>query len=99
MPTRKGVEYKSGELEIILSLVPTLANIRHLSKLLDRSPEAIKIVYRIAYDHTPFGKNADIQVAKILAAKKSIGIDIGRKTGGQVTSKKTTIQNIDDSTL
>jgi hypothetical protein len=79
MPSRKGAEYKDGELETILSLVPTVENIKRLSKLLDRSEDAIKIVYQFAYGHSPFGKNADIQEQKIIAAKNAVGIAIGRK--------------------
>ena len=62
---RKGHEYSEGELEIILSLVPTSTNIKWLSKLLQRSESAIEVVYKIAYGHGPFGDNADIQEKKI----------------------------------
>ncbi len=79
MPDRKNKPYKDGELEVILSAAPTEANIKWLSKLLDRSPAAIQIVYKIAYEHGPFAKSADIQQKKILAAKKRVGISIGRK--------------------
>ena len=79
MEARKGKQYKLGELETILSLAPTEQNITFLSQLLDRSPEAIQIVYKIAFEHGPFGKDADIQVEKILTAKKRVGIAIGRK--------------------
>ena len=80
MPDRKNKPYKDGELEVILSTAPTEANIKWLSKLLDRSPAAIQIVYKIAYEHGPFAKSADIQQKKILAAKKRVGISIGRKS-------------------
>lgn len=80
MTKRKGSEYKDGELEVILSMVPTEANIKWLSKLLERSPSAIQIVYKIAYEHGPFAKSANIQQKKILAAKKRVGISIGRKS-------------------
>lgn len=79
MTARKNAPYKSGELEVILSLVPTEKNIQHLSELLDRSEEAIKIVYRIAYEHGPFGERADIQEKKVIQAKTRVGIAIGRK--------------------
>jgi len=79
MGIRRNKPYKDGELEVILSLAPTEANINWLSLLLDRSEEAIKIVYRIAFEHGPFGRNADIQIRKIFAAKKRVGIAIGRK--------------------
>lgn len=77
MPDRKNAQYEPGELEVILSLLPTQANIKYLSKLLKRSEGAITIVYRIAYEKGTFGKNADIQVKKIIAAKKKVGIVVG----------------------
>ena len=79
MDGRKGKQYKVGELETILSMAPTERNIEFLAELLDRSPEAIEIVYKIAFEHGPFGKDADIQVEKIITAKKRVGIAIGRK--------------------
>ena len=39
---RKGAEYDKGELETILSLVPTKQNVKRLSQLLKRSEDAIK---------------------------------------------------------
>jgi hypothetical protein len=79
MSDRKGIEYKDGELEVILALSPTDLNIKNLSNLLDRTPDAIKLVYRIAFEHGPFAKEATSQENKILAAKKKLGISIGRK--------------------
>ncbi len=76
---RTNVQYKPGELEVILSLAPTKNNIAILSLLLDRSESAIEIVYKIAYECGPFGKNAGIQEQKIIQAKNRIGIKIGRK--------------------
>jgi len=84
MPSRKNSPYQAGELEVILSMAPTEDNIKWLSKLLERTPSAIEIVYKIAYEHGPFGKTADIQQQKILAAKKRVGITIGRKTKKKV---------------
>lgn len=77
MSTRKNSPYKDGELDIILSLVPTKANVERLSMLLDRSQKAIEIVYKIAYERGPFGEAAGIQKSKILAAKTRLGICIG----------------------
>jgi hypothetical protein len=75
---RKGVEYRRGELETILSLVPTDANISHLAALLDRSEDAIRIVYRMAY--TSFGrlrgKGGDIQREKIRTVCRRLHINI-----------------------
>lgn len=80
MASRKNAPYRAGELETILSMVPTADNIKWLSQLLERSEDAIKIVYRIAYEHGPFGKNADIQEKKVIEAKRRVGIAIGRKS-------------------
>lgn len=76
---RKNQPYRGGELEVILSLVPTVDNIDYLSQLLGRSVEAIEIVYRIAYENRDFGKGAKSQYSKIQAAKKKLGIAIGSK--------------------
>lgn len=78
MTKRKNEQYKPGELETILSLVPTKENISHLSTLLERSEKAITIVYRIAYQHGPFARSAGVQEKKVLAAKKKVGIALGR---------------------
>ena len=75
---RKGATYKDGELEVILSMAPTVQNIHWLSVLLERTPEAIGIVYKIAYEHGPFGKEAGVQEQKIIEAKERVGIAIGR---------------------
>ena len=79
-PNRKNEPYKAGELEVILSMAPTKANIKFLSTLLDRSESAIEIVYKLAYEHGPFGKDASVQEKKIQTAKARVGIAIGRKT-------------------
>lgn len=79
MVNRKNAPYKAGELETILSLAPTAANIKWLSTLLERSEDAIEIVYKIAFEHGPFGKEAGIQEKKVAEAKKRVGIKIGRK--------------------
>ena len=76
---RVGKPYKEGELEIILSLVPTNNNIKWLAKLLDRSEGAIRIVYKIAYEKGKFGTTADIQGKKIFETKKRLCIEIGGK--------------------
>ncbi len=79
MPARTGKPYKDGELEVVLSLAPTEANIYWLSKLLERSEKSIQIVYKIAFEHGPFGKDSGIQEKKIIEAKERIGLKIGRK--------------------
>ena len=79
MENRTNKPYKDGELETILSIAPTSANIKWLSILLERSEKAIEIVYKIAFEHGPFGQNANIQEIKIIEAKERVGIRIGRK--------------------
>ena len=88
MAARKNQPYRDGELETILSLAPTDSNIRWLSRLLERSEEAIEIVYKIAFGHGPFGKGADIQEQKITEAKKRVGIRLGRKQVRATTVQK-----------
>lgn len=80
MASRSSKPYAAGELETILSLAPTTKNIRHLAELLDRTPEAVRLVYRLAFEHGPFGRSAMAQQRKILAAKKRVGIATGRNT-------------------
>jgi hypothetical protein len=79
MTSRKSRPYLPGELEVILSMAPTTSNITYLSELLRRSRKAIEIVYKIAFEHGPFGKEAGTQETKVLAAKKRVGIAIGRR--------------------
>ena len=79
MSSRVGEVYKKGELEVILSLAPTKTNIQRLSELLDRSEDAIEFVYKIAFGIWNLDRKGGIQVKKILAAKKRVGIEIGRK--------------------
>lgn len=79
MSSRKNKSYADGELEVILNTVPTEANIHFLSKLLQRTPRSIEIVYQIAFQSGPFGRNDGIQVNKVLDAKRRVGIAIGRK--------------------
>ena len=75
---RKGLPYKDGELDVILSLAPTSDNIQRLSSLLERSEEAIEIVYPIAFEYGVFAKSAKAQQEKIMASKNRVGIRIGR---------------------
>ena len=69
MSNRKNHPYKPGELEVILRQAPTADNIRWMSLLLDRSEDAVEIVYKIAYQIGPFGIDDGVQTKKILAAK------------------------------
>jgi len=79
MESRKNKPYAPGELEVILSLAPTRNNIGYLSELLGRTEDAIEVVYKLAFEHGPFGKEAGIQMRKVLKAKRRVGIAIGRK--------------------
>lgn len=65
MPPRTNKPYRDGELEVILSLAPTHTNIKWLSVLLERTEEAIEIVYKIAFEHGPFAKQSGIQEKKV----------------------------------
>ena len=74
-PLRKGAQYHEGELDVILSLAPTDANVTNLARLLDRSEEAVRLVYRIAYGRLVPGKDKDkTQWRKIRSAMARIGI-------------------------
>ena len=75
---REGHPYDDGELEVVLSLAPTQKNIEFLSALLRRSERAIELIYKIAFEHGPFGKHAHAMERKVVAAKKRVGIRIGR---------------------
>lgn len=79
MFNRSGEPYKEGELEVILCLSPTKDHIKWLSILLERSPASIEVIYKIAFEHGPFGKDAGVQERKIIEAKQRVGIGIGRK--------------------
>lgn len=74
--TRSFARYRSGELEVILSTIPTHDNIRHLSEVLSRSEPAIRIVFRIAYGSGPFAQSAKAQRRKIAEAKRRLGLGI-----------------------
>lgn len=76
-PENKWRTYRDGELDLILSLVPTKANVARLASSLGRSKDAITIVFRMAY--TKFGRQRQgipiqIQRKKIAQAKKKAGI-------------------------
>ena len=64
---------------MILGLAPTRDHIRLLALVLERSEAAIRVVYKLAFEHGPFGRTAGIQEEKILAAKAQVGIEIGRR--------------------
>ena len=77
MQENKGTRYRKGELELILSLSPTKANIDRLATSLGRSAAAIEIVYRLAYQPGQrFGATAEAQRKKISKAKESLGLTL-----------------------
>jgi hypothetical protein len=94
MNSRSNQEYKEGELEVILSLPPTADNIHWLSKLLDRSTAAIEIVYKIAFEHGPFGRTSTAQQRKILEAKQRVGIGVERGKVSIAYHKNMQISNV-----
>jgi len=79
-PARKSRPFRDGELDVILSMVPTKDNIARLAMLLERSEDAIVVIYRKAYAHGDFTKSSKVMQKKILAAKKRLGIVLGRQT-------------------
>lgn len=93
MTQRKAQPYAPGELEVILSLIPTDENIGRLAALLGRTEDAISIVYRIAYERGKFARSADVQRRKIFEAKRTVGICIG---GGQPRRPRPTRGQRDD---
>src|SRR6478735_9003721 len=78
MPRKPSYEYREGELELILSLAPTSENLQRLAKVLGRSESALQLVYRAAFGHGVFPEGKAFN-RKVLAAKKTLGIDVGRK--------------------
>jgi hypothetical protein len=80
MPRTPSIEYRVGELELILSLAPTSENIQRLAKVLGRSESALHLVYRAAFGgHGAFPEGKAFN-RKVLAAKRVLGIVVGRKT-------------------
>jgi hypothetical protein len=79
MATRKNKPFKEGELELILSLTPTTQHIEWLSNVLERTPGAIEVIYRKAYGQGRFSAGDNIMQRKVDAAKKVVGLVLGRK--------------------
>lgn len=85
-PPRAFDRYYDEEIELILSVTPTYANVRILAKSLGRSEEAIWTIYELAYSRKwlkgqlkRFGPDQDNVMTKISRAKKKIGIIVGYK--------------------
>ena len=79
MPRTASRSYLDEELELILSLAPTRENLERLAKVLGRSESAVQLIYRAAYGHSAFPEGEAFN-RKVLAAKKALGIEMGRKT-------------------
>lgn len=78
--------YKQEEVNLILTLAPTHANVKNLAKSLGRSIDAIYTVYHLAYSSrwlkdtlSGMGDTQDNVATKIARAKKKHGIFIGHK--------------------
>ena len=78
--------YKQEEVNLILTLSPTHANVKNLAKSLRRSTDAIYTVYHLAYSGrwlkdtlNGMGDSQDNVATKIARAKKKLGIFIGHK--------------------
>ena len=76
--------YSQQEVNLILSLVPTYANVKNLAKSLSRSEDAIYMVYNYAYsskwlkrDLSEMDEHQNNVLTKIANAKKKYGIFIG----------------------
>ncbi|MEX1254217.1 MAG: hypothetical protein WEE64_07740 [Dehalococcoidia bacterium] len=76
--------YTRGEIELVLSLVPTRANVANLAQSLGRTEDAIWTLYELAYSGrwlkkqlARFGPHQDNVTTKIGQAKKKLGIGIG----------------------
>ena len=83
---RAFARYSQQEVDLILSLVPTYANVKNLAKSLGRSEDAIYVVYHYAYsgkwlkrDLAEMEKHQDNIITKIAKAKKKHGIFIGHE--------------------
>lgn len=78
--------YKQKEVDLILSMVPTHANVKNLAESLGRTKDAIYTVYNLAYSGKwlkdflgGMEKHQDNVVTKIARTKKKSGIFIGHK--------------------
>jgi len=78
--------YKQEEVNLILSLAPTHANVKNLAKSLGRTPDAIYTIYNLAYSGrwlkdtlNDMEDSQDNVATKIARAKKRQGIFIGHE--------------------
>ena len=80
--------YKQEEVNLILTLAPTHANVKNLAKSLGRSTDAMYTVYHLAYSGkwlkgtlNDMEDTQDNIATKIARAKKKHGIFIGHEVG------------------
>ncbi len=80
--------YPQQEVNLILSLVPTHANVKNLAKSLGRTENAIYMVYKYAYsgnwlkrDLSEMDEHQNNLLTKIAKAKKKYGVFIGHAPG------------------
>ena len=78
--------YKQEEVNLILTLAPTHANVKNLAKSLGRTTDAIYTVYNLAYSRrwlkdtlSGMGDAQDNIATKIARAKKKLGIFAGHE--------------------
>ncbi len=78
--------YSQQEVDLILSLVPTHANVKNLARPLGRTAEAVYVVYNYAYsgrwlkrDLADMDEHQNNVLTKIAKAKKKYGIFIGHE--------------------
>ena len=80
--------YSQQEVDLILSLVPTHANVKNLAKSLGRTQDAIYVLYNYAYsgrwlkrDLAAMDEHQNNGLTKIAKAKKKYGVFIGHEPG------------------
>ena len=78
--------YKQEEVNLILTLAPTHANVKNLAKSLGRTTDAIYTIYHMAYSGrwlkdtlNDMTDSQDNVVTKIARAKKKLGVFIGHE--------------------
>jgi hypothetical protein len=85
-PKRRMETYAQAEVDLILSLPPTQRNLLNLAVSLERSKNAIAVVYQLAYSGNWLKKTLkgttdrnDNVHTKIANAKRRLGIFIGHR--------------------
>ena len=80
--------YKQEEINLILTMVHTYANVKNLAKSLGRNQGAIYTIYNMAYSGKwlksmlrDMSESQDNVVTKVARAKKKYGIFVGHESG------------------